>query len=96
MQLFYTDGPRAGLEAPFPAPNDATKLRRSVASTHQQGMITYILTSSVVEFELTFAQASLRPGRAVEAPLELFAIALGLYLLCHLQLRSPRLSLPLK
>ncbi|KAJ5205612.1 RNA recognition motif 2 [Penicillium cf. griseofulvum] len=37
-RLFYLDGPRAGSEMPFPAPNDASKLRRSVASTTQQGL----------------------------------------------------------
>lgn len=38
-QLFHTNGPYIGSEAPFPGPNDANKLRRSVASTHQQGRI---------------------------------------------------------
>lgn len=38
-QLFHTSGPYIGSEAPFPGPNDANKLRRSVASTHQQGRI---------------------------------------------------------
>ncbi|KAJ5173964.1 Meiosis protein MEI2 [Penicillium coprophilum] len=37
-RLFYIDGPRAGTEMPFPGPNDANKLRRSVASTTQQGL----------------------------------------------------------
>ncbi|KAJ5415306.1 hypothetical protein N7465_004001 [Penicillium sp. CMV-2018d] len=37
-RLFHIDGPRAGLEAAFPGPNDASKLRRSVASTTQQGL----------------------------------------------------------
>ncbi|KAJ5261886.1 hypothetical protein N7505_008753 [Penicillium chrysogenum] len=37
-RLFHIDGPRAGSEAPFPGPNDASKLRRSVASTNQQGL----------------------------------------------------------
>ncbi|KAJ5882190.1 uncharacterized protein N7529_000862 [Penicillium soppii] len=36
--LYHTEGPRIGLEAPFPGPNDASKLRRSVASTNQQGL----------------------------------------------------------
>jgi hypothetical protein len=40
---------------PFPAPNDASKLRRSVASTTQQGKITSMpFTGSV----LTPSQAS--------------------------------------
>ncbi|KGO63662.1 RNA recognition motif 2 [Penicillium italicum] len=37
-RLFHIDGPRAGTEAAFPGPNDASKLRRSVASTTQQGL----------------------------------------------------------
>ncbi|KAJ6186348.1 RNA recognition motif 2 [Penicillium mononematosum] len=37
-RLFHIDGPRAGSEAAFPGPNDASKLRRSVASTTQQGL----------------------------------------------------------
>ncbi|KAJ5779031.1 RNA recognition motif 2 [Penicillium paradoxum] len=37
-RLFYISGPRAGTEAIFPGPNDASKLRRSVASTTQQGL----------------------------------------------------------
>ncbi|KAI2697701.1 hypothetical protein CBS147332_8684 [Penicillium roqueforti] len=37
-RLFHVDGPRAGTEATFPGPNDASKLRRSVASTTQQGL----------------------------------------------------------
>ncbi|KAJ5504677.1 RNA recognition motif 2 [Penicillium fimorum] len=37
-RLFHIDGPRAGTEMAFPGPNDASKLRRSVASTTQQGL----------------------------------------------------------
>ncbi|KAJ5972664.1 Meiosis protein MEI2 [Penicillium vulpinum] len=37
-RLFYLEGPQRGTEAPFPSPNDASKLRRSVASTTQQGL----------------------------------------------------------
>ncbi|KAJ5202400.1 hypothetical protein N7449_004479 [Penicillium cf. viridicatum] len=37
-RLFHIDGLRAGTEAAFPGPNDASKLRRSVASTTQQGL----------------------------------------------------------
>ncbi|KAJ5394113.1 uncharacterized protein N7487_011754 [Penicillium crustosum] len=37
-RLFHIDGPRTGTEAAFPGPNDASKLRRSVASTTQQGL----------------------------------------------------------
>ncbi|KAJ5145498.1 RNA recognition motif 2, partial [Penicillium bovifimosum] len=37
-KLFHTSGPLKGLEAPFPPPNDARRLRRSVTSTAQQGV----------------------------------------------------------
>ncbi|KAJ5375353.1 Meiosis protein MEI2 [Penicillium concentricum] len=37
-RLFHINGPRAGTEMAFPGPNDASKLRRSVASTTQQGL----------------------------------------------------------
>ncbi|KAJ5985136.1 hypothetical protein N7499_008586 [Penicillium canescens] len=37
-RLFHIGGPRSGTEAQFPPPNDASKLRRSVASTTQQGL----------------------------------------------------------
>ncbi|KAJ5302052.1 hypothetical protein N7508_006915 [Penicillium antarcticum] len=37
-RLFHMGGPRSGSDAPFPPPNDANKLRRSVASTTQQGL----------------------------------------------------------
>ncbi|KAJ5545352.1 hypothetical protein N7461_007656 [Penicillium sp. DV-2018c] len=39
-KLFHTRGPFAGMEAPFPPPNDRNKLRRSVANTAQQGVYT--------------------------------------------------------
>lgn len=55
-RLFHIDGPRAGSEAPFPGPNDASKLRRSVASTNQQGKISYPFACGYV---LTLSQASL-------------------------------------
>jgi hypothetical protein len=56
LQLFHIGGPRSGTEAQFPPPNDASKLRRSVASTTQQGKTSHPLTS---ELELTLVQASL-------------------------------------
>ncbi|KAJ5333299.1 uncharacterized protein N7506_007082 [Penicillium brevicompactum] len=38
--LFYVSGPSIGREAPFPGPNDPSKLRRSVVATNQQGLYT--------------------------------------------------------
>ena len=71
MQLFHIGGPRSGTEAQFPPPNDASKLRRSVASTTQQGKTSHLLTS---ELELTLVQASLLlvPGMSL---LQLVAVA---------------------
>jgi hypothetical protein len=84
MQLFYIDGPRAGTEAPFPGPNDASKLRRSVASTHQQGMASHLMASFGRELRLIRSQVSSPLEPAMETLLGLFAIVLNLCLL-----RSP-------
>ncbi|KAJ5753831.1 uncharacterized protein N7511_007984 [Penicillium nucicola] len=51
-RLFHIGGPRSGSDAPFPPPNDASKLRRSVASTTQQGKTFFYALSRMLELTL--------------------------------------------
>ena len=94
LQLFYTEGPRAGLEAPFPGPNDASKLRRSVASTHQQGMPSHFMAPFDCKPELTLQQVSSRLAPELETLLGLFVVGLDLCLCLLRRLRSRLAQFP--